>query len=127
MKLENCKGKKECSLFTSQPGILNALDLAQGIADRLVKITGIIAVALGGSFARGEAHPDSDIDLALYYDPQQLPSVKQLNLLAAELDDSHATNLITKFGEWGPWVNGGGWLKINNRQVDWLYRSVALV
>jgi hypothetical protein len=80
---------------------------------------------LDGSFARGEGHSDSDIDLGLYYDPNHLPSIKDLNQLASELDDSHTSNLITEFGEWGIWVNGGGWLTINKRPIDWLYRNIS--
>jgi Acetyltransferase (GNAT) domain/Domain of unknown function (DUF4037) len=38
-----------------------------------------------------------------------------------------ALNLITKFGEWGTWVNGGGWLNINECSVDWLYRDISFV
>ena len=37
------------------------------VADRLAEIPGVIAVALGGSRARGAERPDSDWDLALYY------------------------------------------------------------
>lgn len=120
------KGYKHL-VYVSEPNISNPLDLAQDIADRLGKIKGIEAVALGGSLARGEGHPDSDIDLGLYYDPNHPPSVKDLNQLASELDDSHASNLITEFGEWGTWVNGGGWLTINKRPVDWLYRDISFV
>lgn len=120
------KGYKHI-VYVSEPGVFNVLDLAQQVANSLGKIESIMAVALGGSLARGEAHPDSDIDLGLYYDPEQPPSVKELSLLASELDDSHADNLITNFGEWGLWVNGGGWLNINKRPVDWLYRDISLV
>jgi len=35
--------------------------------DRLAEIPGVLAVALGGSRARGAERPDSDWDLALYY------------------------------------------------------------
>jgi RimJ/RimL family protein N-acetyltransferase/predicted nucleotidyltransferase len=114
-------------VYVSDPNVLNPLGLAQNIADRLGKIKGIAAVALGGSLARGEGHPDSDIDLGLYYNPNHPPSVEDLNLLASELDDSHSLNLITEFGEWGRWVNGGGWLNINKRPVDWLYRDISFV
>jgi predicted nucleotidyltransferase len=41
--------------------------LAEDIAERLGNVTGVVAVALGGSWARGEAHPDSDVDLGVYY------------------------------------------------------------
>ncbi len=30
-------------------------------------------------------------------------------------------------GEWGPWVNGGAWLRIEGRRVDWIYRDLDLV
>jgi predicted nucleotidyltransferase len=39
------------------------------LADRLVGISGIVAVLLGGSRARGEHLPESDVDLGLYYRP----------------------------------------------------------
>ncbi|HAU0297535.1 TPA: GNAT family N-acetyltransferase [Legionella pneumophila] len=120
------KGYKHL-VYVNEPNASNPLDLAQNIADRLGKIKGIEAVALGGSLARGEGHPDSDIDLGLYYAPNHPPSIKDLNQLASELNDSHAPNLITKIGEWGIWVNGGGWLNIKQRPVDWLYRDIALV
>lgn len=105
----------------------NTLQLAQEVADRLGNIDGVLAVTLGGSFARGAAYPDSDIDLGLYYDPDYPPSIGQLNQLAAEIDDSHKDNIVTAFGEWGLWINGGAWLKINSQSVDWLYRDMALV
>ena len=34
---------------------------------------------------------------------------------------------MTDFGEWGPWVNGGAWLKVGSQRVDWLYREVERV
>ncbi|MEU4775255.1 nucleotidyltransferase domain-containing protein [Micromonospora sp. NPDC023644] len=37
-----------------------------GLADRLCTVGGVVAVALGGSRARGEHRPDSDWDLGLY-------------------------------------------------------------
>ena len=42
---------------------------AEDIAGRLGEVPGVAAVALGGSWARGEARPDSDVDLGLYYSP----------------------------------------------------------
>ena len=48
-------------------------DKAQTIADRLGQIDGVVAVVLGGSRARGTASPDSDIDLGIYYQPDQPP------------------------------------------------------
>ena len=33
---------------------------AESIAERLGNVSGVVAVALGGSWAHEEAHPDSD-------------------------------------------------------------------
>ncbi len=103
------------------------LKLSGRIADQLGRIQGVAAVALGGSWARQEAHPDSDIDLGLYYHPNRRPSVEVLRQLAEELDDHHAPEAVTDFGEWGPWINGGAWLQIEGQRVDWLYRDIDLV
>lgn len=101
--------------------------LAQQVADELIRIDGIVAVVLGGSRGRGDAHPDSDIDLGIYYDPDQPPSLDALRQLAIRLDNRHSGDLVTEFGAWGPWINGGGWLNINGQPVDWLYRDTAKV
>lgn len=104
-----------------------AIHAAEHIAARLGGIRGIVAVALGGSWARGEAHPDSDLDLGLYYRSDSPPSVGDLRRLARELDDRHLPNLVTEIGAWGPWINGGGWLRVEDRPVDWLYRDADKV
>ena len=103
------------------------MELAERIAERLADVEGVEAVVLGGSWARGEAHPDSDVDLGIYYRPERRPSLAALRELARELDDRHVPDLVTDFGEWGPWIDGGGWLRIEGRRVDWLYRDLDLV
>ena len=103
------------------------MELAKRVAERVGEIGGVEAVALGGSWARGEAHPDSDVDLGIYYHPDRRPPVEALGELARELDDRHLPNLVTEFGEWGPWINGGGWLIVEGTRVDWLYRDLDLV
>lgn len=97
------------------------------ISERLVSIEGVEAVTLGGSWARGEAHPDSDVDFGIYYRPESPPNVEELWMLAQELDDRGSEATLTDFGDWGPWINGGGWLTIEGRKVDWLYRNLDLV
>jgi predicted nucleotidyltransferase len=87
----------------------------------------VAAVALGGSWARGEARPDSDVDLGLYYCPGVPPNIEGLRRLAKELDDRHLPDLVTEIGEWGPWINGGGWLRVAGRPVDWLYRDAGKI
>lgn len=66
------------------------------------------------------------MDLGIYYYPEHRPQIEALRRLATELDDRHPTNAVTGFGEWGPWINGGGWLEIEGRRVDWLYRDLVL-
>lgn len=103
------------------------LRLSEMVATRLGGIEGVEAVALGGLWARGEAHSNSDVDLGIYYRPESPPRIENLRLLARELDDRHPPEAVTDFGEWGPWINGGGWLTIDGRNTDWLYRDLALV
>lgn len=76
---------------------------------------------------RGEARPGSDVDLGIYYDPAGPPRVEELRRLASELDDRHPPDAVTDFGGWGPWINGGGWLLIESRRVDWIYRDLDKV
>jgi predicted nucleotidyltransferase len=83
--------------------------LAQELAGRLGKeVPGVAAVALGGSWAPGDAHPDSDLELGIYYQPGRPPPVEDCTDLRKSSTTSHLPNLATKSGEWGPWINGGG-------------------
>ena len=101
--------------------------LVEHIASCLGRIEGVAAVALGGSWARQEAHPDSDIDLGIYYRRDNPPSVAELRRLAEELDDRHPKDAATDLGEWGPWINGGAWLTVEGQRIDWLYRDLDRV
>ena len=103
------------------------VELAQRIAVRLGEIEGVVAVALGGSWARGEAHPDSDVDLGIYYRDEHRPSIEELHLLARELGYRNPTEPVTDFGGWGPWINGGAWLQVDGTPVDWLFRELGRV
>lgn len=102
-------------------------DLAASIAGRLIDTPGVRAVVLGGSWARGAGDESSDIDLGIYYDPDQPPDLAHLRALAARLDDSGSGEAVTDFGAWGGWINGGAWLTIGGQRVDWLYRDLAQV
>jgi hypothetical protein len=50
-----------------------------------------------------------------------------LSKVATNLDDEHRADVITPIGGWGPWINGGGWLKIQSHLVDFLYRDLEKV
>jgi hypothetical protein len=107
--------------------VLSDADLV-AVADRLAEVPGVVAVMLGGSRARGAEHPDSDVDLGLYYRPPL--DVGRLQLLAATLGQARSgadAPRVTRPGEWGPWVDGGGWLAIGGVAVDWIYRDLDRV
>jgi predicted nucleotidyltransferase len=93
------------------------------IARRLTAVPGVVAVMLGGSRGRGEPAPDSDVDLGVYYRPPL--DVATLGALARELAGPGAQ--VTAPGEWGPWVDGGSWLRIDDVPVDWIYRDLDRV
>ncbi|MFD3891313.1 nucleotidyltransferase domain-containing protein [Streptomyces sp. XHT-2] len=96
------------------------MDEITRIAHRLQEADGVVAVALGGSRARGTHRPDSDVDLGLYY---RAPlDTEALRRLASEL--SGDTVEVTEPGGWGPWVNGGAWLTVESTPVDWIYRDL---
>ena len=89
-------------------------------------LPGLVAIALGGSYARGRVRPDSDIDIALYYRDSAPFDIAAVRKIAAKLNDS-PDPVVTGFGEWGPWVDGGAWLTIGGQRVDFLYRAVEKI
>ncbi|MFJ2900039.1 nucleotidyltransferase domain-containing protein [Streptomyces sp. NPDC087218] len=93
------------------------------MASRLVGLPGIRAVALGGSRARGTHRPDSDWDLGLYY--RGTPDVAALTVLASEVQGAPAE--VAGPGGWGPWVDGGTWLRVDGVAVDWILRDLDRV
>lgn len=104
-------------------------DRLRELAGMLVEVPGVVAVMLGGSRARGAALPDSDVDLGLYYRPPlDVPRLRELAAAVAEARSGSAAGPeVTEPGEWGPWVDGGGWLRIDGTAVDWIYRDLNRV
>lgn len=100
------------------------------LLDRLVRtlggVTGIRAIVLGGSRARGEATAAPDYDIGLYYEPSAQIDVGALGRALATLPGP-TTSMVTAIGEWGPWINGGAWLTVVGTRVDLLYRDIAKV
>lgn len=101
--------------------------LIQRITEELQEVPGVIGVVLGGSRAKGTAKPDSNIDIGIYYDESSGFKVENIARVAKKLDDEHRDGIITSLGEWGAWVNGGGWLVIEGYHVDFLFRDVHRV
>lgn len=96
------------------------------IIESLSKVPGVKALALGGSQSRNEANENSDYDIGLYYEANTL-DLSALEQSLKALDDNNRDNLLNPPGEWGPWINGGGWLIINSTPVDILLREINKV
>ena len=90
-----------------------------GMAERLVTVPGVVGVLLGGSRARGEHHPGSDWDLGVYY--RGGLDLDALGVLAGPGVEVFGP------GRWGPWVNGGAWLRVDGVPVDWILRDLDRV
>lgn len=101
--------------------------LLSELTDVLSAVPGVRAIVLGGSRARGTATPRSDYDIGLYYDETAPIDVAALDRIATEIDDRGAAASVTPIGGWGPWIDGGGWLEIEEMRVDLLYRGLAKV
>ena len=71
--------------FTVTQLSLEQRELVLLLAERLGAISGISAVVLGGSHARGLAQPGSDIDLGLFYSEAAPFSIQSLRELAEEI------------------------------------------
>jgi predicted nucleotidyltransferase len=63
-------------LSSAQVDVLNAT------AFELSKIPGVIAVVLGGSYARRAARPDSELDVGLYYSKNSPPDIEAIRRCA---------------------------------------------
>ncbi|GHO68285.1 hypothetical protein KSC_071770 [Ktedonobacter sp. SOSP1-52] len=90
----------------------------QPLVEQLIHIPGVVAVSLGGSRARGEARPDSDWDIGLYY---------RRHIQSSDLRALGFPGHVVEPGTWGRLVNGGGWLLIDGQHVDVLYRDLTVV
>lgn len=105
------------SLSTDQEAII------KDVVQRIGRLENVTAIVLGGSYARGRARPDSDIDVGIYYRDEAPFSIDGLQKAAHELSDC-GDPVVAGFGEWGPWANGGAWLTVQGQRVDLLYRSL---
>ena len=101
--------------------------IIQDIVAEVKKVPGVKAIVLGGSRARRTNTSTSDVDLGIYYDPNHPLNMKELSRVATNLDDEKRNDVITPIGGWGPWINGGGWLRIQSMPVDFLYRDAVKV
>ncbi|MGL4290145.1 MAG: nucleotidyltransferase family protein [Phreatobacter sp.] len=101
--------------------------IIDAVTNALRAVPGLTALVLGGSRARGTAGPGSDYDFGLYYDQRAPLDIAALKAALDPLVDVAGEVPLTAAGEWGPWIDGGGWLSIDGRKVDLLYRDLGRV
>ncbi|WP_051710421.1 DUF4037 domain-containing protein [Streptomyces sp. NRRL S-350] len=93
--------------------------IIEEMAGQLAGVPGVVGVMLGGSRARGEHRPGSDWDLGVYYrGALDLDALRELAGPGVE---------VAGPGGWGPWVNGGAWLRVDGVAVDWILRDLDRV
>jgi predicted nucleotidyltransferase len=99
-------------------------DLLRSSTAALAGVPGVVGVTLGGSRARGTADAGADVDLGVYYRADAL----DLAALAAAADAASDDPVeLAVPGAWGPWVDGGAWLRVDGVAVDWILRDIERV
>lgn len=87
------------------------------VADALMGLPGVEAVALGGSRAYGNPGPETDWDFSIYYRGGFNPN---------DLWALGWPGRVSGLREWGGGVfNGGAWLEVDGRRVDVHYRDLS--
>lgn len=97
----------------------------QALVTALAAIPNVRAVVLGGSYARGTQHAQSDVDLGIYYREAAPFSIDAVTRVAESCAVAPPT--VTDFYAWGRWVNGGAWIRTAFGKVDFLYRNLDQV
>lgn len=94
------------------------------ISQDLAGVPGVIGVVLGGSHARGKGKKDSDFDLGIYYQSKNFDWEKVV-IIAKNYDDNHQPKVFGAPGTCGLWINGGIWLTVKKKRVD--FYSVIMI
>jgi Nucleotidyltransferase domain/Domain of unknown function (DUF4037) len=103
------------------------LRMLNTIVEAFQQVPNVTAVVLGGSYARGLARPDSDIDIGLYYREASPFSVERVKAVAEGIALTGSAPIVVGMYEWGPWVNGGAWIQTPAGDVDFIYRNLDQV
>lgn len=101
-------------------------DLLRRLVTELAQVSGVVALVLGGSYARGTQRAGSDLDVGLYYIEASPFAIADIRAIAGRIA-THAAFTVTDFYEWGDWVNGGAWIETEAGKVDFLYRNLDQV
>ena len=112
--------------------MIPALEPPSGLVERVLSVLAALpsvrAVVLAGSFARGTARKDSDVDFGVFYEEAAPPDRELFRAAARRLHDpTEEAPVVTAPYAWGPFVNGGAWLVVGGRRVDLLYRNLDQV
>jgi len=94
-----------------------SLDL-DDLVERLMAVSGVLAVTLGGSRSTGENAPDADWDIGVYYER------------SLDTDAIRAWGWVGEVfepGDWAGFMHGGAWLHHEGHKVDLIYREVSEV
>jgi hypothetical protein len=97
--------------------------LLDDLTKQLIGVSGVVAIALGGSYASRQHHAASDLDIGLYYFEDNPFSVTTIRSIAESFSIG-AAPIVTDFYDWGAWVNGGAWIHTAHGKVDFLYRNI---
>jgi predicted nucleotidyltransferase len=97
------------------------------IVPTLSQVKGVAGIMLGGSRGRGTAHSESDYDIGLYFATEEVLDTDRLSAAVTTLVDDPLRAHVTPVGGWGPWIVGGGWLSVDGKKVDLLYRNIEAV
>ncbi|MCQ2978969.1 MAG: nucleotidyltransferase domain-containing protein [Clostridia bacterium] len=97
------------------------------VADELKEVAGVDAIVFGGSRVIGTAAPDSNVDIGIYYIGDGVLDIEGLNNALTNLDDLHRQGLLAYPGAWGPWLNGGSCIKVDDLIVDISLRNITRV
>ncbi len=99
--------------------------LLDQLVARLSRVPGMAAIVLGGSYASGQQHAASDLDLGLYYLEASPFAIADIQEVAATVAVEMPT--VTGLYGWGAWVNGGAWVHTTQGKVDFIYRNLDQV
>src|SRR4030095_2529359 len=100
--------------------------ILDNIVTDLKNIDNVRATVLGGSYATGTATEASDLDIGIYYFDKEPFDIEDIKSIAQKYARGGKPT-VTEFYEWGPWVNGGAWIKTANGKVDLLYKNIEQV
>src|SRR4051812_48894539 len=114
---------RSCWLITKMNLPKHKQNLLGNVIGELKRIAGVKAIVLGGSYATGMATDNSDLDIGIYYSDQSPFDLEKIKKVADKFAVKEKP-IVTGFYEWGPWVNGGAWIKTTDGKVDFLYKNV---